>query len=210
MFKKQFVGKLLLSFETEERERVQSNPKAVLPAAFVSFKSRWGAAVCAQTQQSSNPTLWLTEWAPEPSDVYWDNLAIPYVERNIRKLFMAVAFFFLVFFFMVPIAFVQSIANIEGIQKNFPFLKNIIKMKFVKAFIQGVLPGLVLKIFLLLVPMVLMTMSQIEGFTSFSSLERRSAGKYYMFILVNVFLGSIITGTAFQQLHKFLHQSASE
>lgn len=99
-----------------------------MPAAFVSFKSRWSAAVCAQTQQSRNPTLWLTEWAPEPRDVYWDNLAIPYVSLTIRRLIVAVAFFFLTFFFMIPVAFVQSLANIEGLQKKAHFLKAIIDM----------------------------------------------------------------------------------
>lgn len=113
--------------EEAEREKVISDPKAVIPAAFVSFKSRWGAAVCAQTQQSSNPTMWLTEWAPEPRDVYWRNLAIPYVELSLRRLLMAVALFFLVFFFMIPIAIVQSIANIEGIEKVLPFLKPVIE-----------------------------------------------------------------------------------
>ena len=97
-------------------------------AAFVSFKTRWGAAACAQTQQSRNPTTWLTEWAPEPRDIYWDNLAIPYVELAIRKLLMAVALFFLTFFFMIPIALVQSIANIDGIVKVLPFLKSLMKM----------------------------------------------------------------------------------
>ncbi|GAB2257973.1 hypothetical protein Droror1_Dr00014133 [Drosera rotundifolia] len=196
--------------EAAEREKVQSDQKAVLPAAFVSFRSRWGAAVCAQTQQSSDPTIWLTEWAPEPSDVYWDNLAIPYFELSIRRLLMTVAFFFLVFFYMVPIAFVQSLANIDGIQKALPFLRPLIAMKFAKAFIQGVLPGLVLKIFLLLIPLAVMAMSKIEGYTSYSSLERRSASKYYLFVLVNVFLGSIITGTAFQHLQQFAHQSAND
>lgn len=104
-----------------------SDPNAIVPAAFVSFKSRWGAAVCAQTQQSSNPTIWLTEWAPEPRNVYWDNLAIPYVELALKRLLMAVAMFFLTFFFMIPIAFVQSMASIEGIEKVFPFLKSIIE-----------------------------------------------------------------------------------
>lgn len=83
--------------------------------------------MCAQTTQSSNPTIWLTEWAPEPRDVYWDNLAIPYVKLTIRRLLMAVALFFLVFFFMVPISIVQSMANIEGIEKVFPFLKPVIR-----------------------------------------------------------------------------------
>lgn len=114
--------------EKQEREKVVSDPDAIMPAAFVSFRTRWGAAVCAQTQQSSNPILWLTEWASEPRDIYWRNLAIPYVELNVRKLLMAVAFFFLTFFFMIPIAFVQSLANIEGIMKVLPFLKPVLEM----------------------------------------------------------------------------------
>ncbi|XP_031250605.1 CSC1-like protein At4g02900 [Pistacia vera] len=196
--------------ENTERERVMNDPNCINPAAFVSFKSRWGAAVCAQTQQSSNPTIWLTEWAPEPRDIYWKNLSIPFVHLTIRRLLMAVSLFFLTFFFMIPIAFVQSLANIEGIEKVFPFLQPLIETGFVKSIIQGFLPGIALKIFLIVLPYILMTMSQIEGFTSLSSLERRSAGKYYLFILVNVFLGSIITGTAFQQLEAFLNQPPTE
>lgn len=113
--------------EAIETERAIGDPKAIIPAAFVSFKTRWGAAVCAQTQQSSNPTLWLTKWAPEPRDVYWPNLAIPYVEITIRRLIMAIALFFLTFFFMLPIAFVQSLANLEGMQKVAPFLRHLIE-----------------------------------------------------------------------------------
>ncbi|KAH9744872.1 CSC1-like protein [Citrus sinensis] len=111
-----------------ERDKVMSSGKSVIPAAFVSFKTRWGASVCAQTQQTRNPTLWLTDWAPEPRDVYWDNLAIPFVSLTIRRLIIFVAYFFLTFFFMIPIAIVQSLANIEGIEKALPFLKPIIEV----------------------------------------------------------------------------------
>ncbi|KVI09372.1 protein of unknown function DUF221 [Cynara cardunculus var. scolymus] len=156
----------------EERKNVMNNPKAIMPAAFVSFKTRWGAAVCAQTQQARNPTLWLTEWAPEPRDVYWKNLAIPHVSLIIRKVTMGVA-------------------------------------KPIKSFIQGFLPGIALKIFLILLPKILMAMSKFEGFLSKSRLERRSASRYYLFNFVNVFLGSIIAGAAFEQLNTFLNQSAN-
>ncbi|KAK9285862.1 hypothetical protein L1049_025063 [Liquidambar formosana] len=193
-----------------ERDKITNNPKFIMPAAFVSFKTRWGAAVCAQTQQSRNPTIWLTEWAPEPRDVYWDNLAIPFVSLTLRRLVIAVAFFFLTFFFMIPIAFVQSLANIEGIEKAVPFLKPIIELKVIKSFIQGFLPGIALKIFLIFLPTILMQMSKFEGFISLSALERRSASRYYIFQFVNVFLGSIITGSAFQQLNNFIHQSAND
>ncbi|KAK3188447.1 hypothetical protein Dsin_028008 [Dipteronia sinensis] len=193
-----------------ERESVVTDPKAIMPAAFVSFKTRWGAAVCAQTQQSRNPTLWLTEWAPEPRDVFWNNLAIPYVSLAVRRLIMGVSFFFLTFFFMIPIAFVQSLASIEGIEKAAPFLKPIIEVKIIKSIVQGFLPGIALKLFLIFLPSILMIMSKFEGFTSISSLERRSASRYYIFNLVNVFLGSIITGSAFEQLDTFMKQSAND
>ncbi|GKV46420.1 hypothetical protein SLEP1_g53407 [Rubroshorea leprosula] len=195
---------------SQEREKIMGNARSIMPAAFVSFQTRWGAAVCAQTQLSRNPTTWLTEWAPEPRDVCWENLAIPYVSLTIRRLIIAVAFFFLTFFFMIPIVFVQSLANIEAIEKALPFLKPIIEVKFIKSLIQGFLPGIALKIFLIFLPTILMLMSKFEGFISQSALERRSATRYYFFQFINVFLGSIITGTAFQQLNNFIHQSAND
>ncbi|EAY97938.1 hypothetical protein OsI_19855 [Oryza sativa Indica Group] len=196
--------------EDEERHKVITDPNAIMPAAFVSFKSRWGAAVCAQTQQTSNPTLWLTEWAPEPRDVFWPNLAIPFVELSVRRLIMAVALFFLTFFFMIPIAIVQSMANLDDIERMLPFLKPIIERNSLKSIVQGFLPGIALKIFLILLPTFLVMMSKIEGHTSLSGLDRRTASKYYLFLFVNVFLGSVITGTAFQQLNNFIHQSANK
>ncbi|CAL8155585.1 unnamed protein product [Prunus armeniaca] len=195
---------------TLEQQKILKDPKSILPVAFVSFDSRWSAAVCAQTQQSKNPTLWLTNWAPEPRDVYWRNLAIPFVSLSIRKLVITLSVFALVFFYMIPIAFVQSLANLEGLERVAPFLRPVIELKFIKSFLQGFLPGLALKIFLYILPTVLMIMSKIEGHIALSTLERKTAAKYYYFMLVNVFLGSIVTGTAFQQLHAFLHQSPTQ
>ncbi|MCO5547531.1 hypothetical protein L7F22_000981 [Adiantum nelumboides] len=191
----------------KERERVMDDPKAVLPVAFVSFKGRWGAAVAAQTQQTKNPTVWLTEWAPEPSDVYWPNLAIPFVELTVRRLAMAIALFFLVFFFIIPISFVQSLASMDELSKRLPFLKPIVSTPFINSLIQGYLPGLALKIFLLLLPRILMFMSKIEGYTSLSALERRAAGKFFIFLVVTVFFGSIFTGSAYEQLNQILREA---
>ncbi|KAF4401787.1 hypothetical protein G4B88_000835 [Cannabis sativa] len=195
---------------TLERQNIIKDTQSILPVAFVSFKSRWGAAVCAQTQQSKNPTLWLTNWAPEPRDVYWRNLAIPFVSLSIRKLVISISLFALVFFYMIPIAFVQTLANLDGLERVAPFLRPVIELKFIKSFLQGFLPGLALKIFLYILPSVLMIMSKIEGHIALSTLERKSAAKYYYFMLVNVFLGSIVTGTAFQQLDAFLHQPPTQ
>lgn len=111
-----------------EQEKILKDSKSLLPVAFVSFSSRWGAAVCAQTTQSKNPTLWLTNWAPEPRDIYWRNLAIPFVSLSIRRLVISLSVFALVFFYMIPIAFVQSLANLEGLERVAPFLRPVIEL----------------------------------------------------------------------------------
>ncbi|TYH06754.1 hypothetical protein ES288_A08G178600v1 [Gossypium darwinii] len=193
-----------------ERQKVLKDTKSILPVAFVSFKSRWGAAVCAQTQQSKNPTLWLTNWAPEPRDIYWQNLAIPFLSLTIRKLIISLSVFALVFFYMIPITFVQSLANLEGLERVAPFLRPVIELTlyyeniitiiaglellilFDQRIYTSFLPGLALKILLYILPTILMIMSKIEGHIALSTLERRASAKYYYFMLVNVFLGSIV------------------
>ena len=78
--------------------------------------------------------------------------------------------------------------------------------KFINSLIQGYLPGLALKLFLVVVPWILMLMSKVEGFVSLSSLERRAASKYFIFLVISVFFGSILTGSASQQLSKMVHE----
>lgn len=107
-----------------------------------------------------------------------------------------------------------SLACIKPVSFFGPNGKNHLNIKClcskpIKSLIQGFLPGIMLKIFLMLLPRLLMLMSKFEGYFSISRLERRSASRYYLFKIVNVFLGSIITGAAFEQLNTFLHQSAN-
>ncbi|XP_024516363.1 CSC1-like protein At1g62320 isoform X1 [Selaginella moellendorffii] len=193
-----------------EKERIFSDEKAKLPVAFVTFDSRWGAAVCAQTQQTKDPTKWLAEWAPEPRDVYWRNLAIPYMELYFRKIAITAAVVVLILFFMIPVTFVQSLANIEDIERTVKFLRPVIERKFIKSILQGFLPGLALKIFLLILPSVLMILSKVEGHLSLSKLDRMAAAKHFYFMVFNVFFASVFTGSALQQLKLFLHKSPSD
>ncbi|KAF3776288.1 CSC1-like protein [Nymphaea thermarum] len=78
--------------------------KAIMPIAIVSFDLGWGAA------------------APEPCDVYWQNVAIPFVSLSIGKLVIGVYVSALIAFYMIPIAFVQLLSNFDGLEKVAPFL----------------------------------------------------------------------------------------
>lgn len=92
------------------------------PAAFVFFKSRYAALTVAQNLQTSNPMLWVTDLAPEPPDVYWANLCIPYRQLWIRKISIFVASVTFVLVFLIPVTFAQGLTQLDKLERMFPFL----------------------------------------------------------------------------------------
>lgn len=88
-------------------------------AAFIFFKSRYTANVAAELLQSSNPMLWVTNLAPEPHDVCWSNLCIPYRQLWIRKLTIILASVVFMFLFIIPVTFVQSLTQLDRLDRTF-------------------------------------------------------------------------------------------
>jgi hypothetical protein len=101
-----------------------------LPTAFVSFKTRWEAVVTAQTQQSQNPMLWVTEWAPEPRDVDWGNLEIPYEHHFFRGIVAAIGAGLITIFYIPLTTLVLALANLDSLYKFLPhvLLEILLKM----------------------------------------------------------------------------------
>lgn len=99
-----------------------------IPAAFVSFKSRFGAAIALNIQEGVNPIEWITEKAPEPHDVNWSFFTETFIKRWIGKLVAIVACAALTILFFIPVAIVQGLANLEQLKTWFPFLINILRM----------------------------------------------------------------------------------
>lgn len=97
------------------------------PAAFVFFKTRYAAVVASQVLQSSNPMSWVTNLAPEPHDVYWSNLCIPYRQLWFRKIVTLVATIAFMLVFLIPVTFVQGLTQLEQLQETFPFLRGLLK-----------------------------------------------------------------------------------
>lgn len=105
-------------------------------AAFVSFKSRYGAANAIYIRQSDNPTKWQTEHAPNPHDVYWPFFSTSFMERWISKFIVFVASTLLIIVFLLVSAFVQGLTYMEQLETWLPFLRNILEMLvFVHEFI---------------------------------------------------------------------------
>lgn len=70
---------------------------------------------------------WVTERAPEPHDVLWSNLTIPYRQLWLRKIATLLAAIVFMFVFLIPVTFVQGLTQLDKLTKMFPFLKGLLK-----------------------------------------------------------------------------------
>lgn len=173
-------------------------------AAFVSFKSRYGAAVAFHLPQSINPTHWITEQAPEPHDVYWPLFSSSFMQRWISKLVVIVACILLTILFLIPVLLVQGLANLNQLELWFPFLKSILTITVVSQVVTGYLPNLILLLFLKSVPPIMEFLSSIQGYISHSDIDKSACTKVLWFTIWNIFFATIFSGSALSQLNIFL------
>lgn len=173
-------------------------------AAFVSFKSRYGAAIALHMLQANNPTQWLTEQAPEPQDVYWPFFSTTFMGRWISKLTVIGSCVLVTILFLIPVFIVQGLTNLAQLETYFPFLKGILTMSIVSQVITGYLPNLILQLSLKIVPPIMKIISSAQGYISISEIERSACHKVIWFTVWNVFFANVLSASAFSLLFIFL------
>ncbi|XP_061980196.1 CSC1-like protein At3g54510 isoform X2 [Populus nigra] len=174
-----------------------------LPVAFVTFKSRRGAALVSQTQQHSHPLIWITEMAPEPRDVSWRSLEIPFKILPLCKIGVVVAASLLTIFFAVPVTAVQGIAKLEKLKKWFPPAMAMELIPGLSSIITGYLPSAILKGFIYVVPFAMLGMAKLGGSISKSKEEIKACNMAFYFLVGNVFFLSLISGSLLDELGEY-------
>ncbi|KAM1887740.1 hypothetical protein ACFX13_045947 [Malus domestica] len=197
-------GKKLDDLEDNVRMEQSSVAGKEVAAAFVSFKSRLGAAVALHIQQGANPTEWVTEMAPEPQDVHWPFFSASFIKRWISKLVVVVAYTALTILFLIPVVIVQGLTHLEQLETWFPFLKSVLDLTVVSEVITGYLPSLILQLFLSFVPPVMIMLSSMEGYISFSQIQKSACSKMLWFTIWNIFLANTLSGTVLYRFNIFL------
>ncbi|KAF9912451.1 hypothetical protein EC991_010538 [Linnemannia zychae] len=179
---------------------------ATTSIGFVTFEEMRHAQILAQTVNTQETLSCETFMAPEPRDVYWDNLNLPPSELGVRTIVINVIVFFLVFFWAGPVGVFSSFLNLDSLDKIFPGISKIAGMSpILKSLIQGFLPTVGVIIFLAVVPRILLSLCRQQGIQSHSEIARSLYNKYFMFILFNVVLVFTIVGTWAQAVNKVYH-----
>ncbi|KAK1359542.1 putative calcium-dependent channel, 7TM region phosphate [Heracleum sosnowskyi] len=175
-----------------------------VPAAFVSFKSRFGAAIALHIKQGINPTEWNTEEAPEPQDVYWPFFSASFTKIWISKYVAIVACIVFTVLFFGPVLLVQSLTHLDQLETWFPFLKGILSMTFVSQVITGYLPSLILQLFQHYVPPTMILLSSIQGYIGHTHIEKSACYKILWFTIWTVFFANVLSGSILYQANVFL------
>lgn len=197
------INELLPKLEAEQKRTLMDKQQN---AAFVFFNNRQAAVSAGQTIHSQFADHWTVMEAPEPRQILWSNLSKKFFVRELKQYLVYILVFLTIVFYMIPISFISAITTLDNLRKTLPFLKVIVDKKAVKTILQAYLPQLALILFLAFLPKFLMMLSKAEGIVSQSHATRASSGKYFYFIVFNVFLGVTISGSLFNSLKTIIDQ----
>ncbi|KAG9439406.1 hypothetical protein H6P81_019571 [Aristolochia fimbriata] len=191
------IKELIPKLDAEQKKTVSEKQSS---AALVFFNRKQAAISAGQTLHARLVDTWKVTEAPEPRQLLWLNLPITLYQRKIRSIVIYFFVFLMVVFYMIPIGFISAVTTLANLRKLLPFLKAIVDTPAIKTVLEAYLPQIALIVFLALLPAFLMFLSNKEGIPSQSHVVRATSGKYFYFIVFNVFIGVTIGGTLFSSL----------
>jgi calcium permeable stress-gated cation channel len=114
-----------------------------------------------------------------------------------RRLVVFIVTIALIVFWSIPTAFAVSIANVSTLSniKAFQWLEWISSYPILKGFVEGYFPVLVIFIFFQLGLLLLRLLTSYEGHISRTGEDKSALGKFFAFLLINVFLISLLAGS---------------
>ncbi|KAJ9059815.1 phosphate metabolism protein 7 [Entomophthora muscae] len=163
-------------------------------SAFILFNNQIGAHVAAQAVVSNhvlhlNPRYLETD----PSDVLWQNLDYSSFELMVRQYIGTAVAIAIAIFWFVPVGFVSSIAQLDNISEQLPFINDILPPgTSARASAQAMLPPILTNILLFIVPIFFTLISIYQGLPRMSDVQQSLMTKYYFFLLFTVVLASTV------------------
>lgn len=168
-------------------------------SAIVVFATRRAAADASQTNYARVQTSWKASRAAEPLAVNWPSLAIKGATVDVRKLVSFILLMLLTFFWIVPVTFLQGLANLEALVEldAFSWLDFINDLPGpVLGLISGYLPPLIFLIFLALIPIFIRLLVGIQRQHSLGTVDVLQRNFYYNFLVFSSLIFVALSGSA--------------
>ncbi|GBG29680.1 CSC1-like protein At4g02900 [Hondaea fermentalgiana] len=178
---------------------------AFFSSAFVTFRTLKASTVASQTQIDDKSDMRVVP-APEPLDVAWDNLGMTTHERVVRRAVTKTVFYLLVVFWGVLTSVVGASTSTPALARQIPAIKSLLEKYPHLAGYMDMLAPLVLVSLVGVVNPLMSLLARFEGRISESAADKRAMERYFIFLVVQVFLFYSIAGTVFKTLVEILQQ----
>ncbi|MEW5318377.1 MAG: hypothetical protein WDW38_009602 [Sanguina aurantia] len=152
--------------------------------------------------------VWTVQSAPNAYELIWQNLGWPSWRRTTQTNLFLALFWAMTFFYLIPVGAIQALVDVPKLA-TIPGLDKLVDNPAVKQVLEAILPGLVLKVFLAIVPIILAFFMRMSGAVSLAQVDFGVITRYFIFQVIAVFFGSIIASSFFSQLQSWVQAPGS-
>ena len=196
----------LTHFLANYHKRITKN--MVSSTGFVTFKSRRTQANAAQLPVLSGefPRL-KADPAPESRDIIWNNLSASSEHTQFVTFLTSLMYYVGLVFWGIALTFVAAVSNLSKLEPFLPFLRDLDVTS--RAILQGMLPVIVMMIFMLIVQIFMNSVSQyIERQKTFSRIQQKVFKWYFIYQFANVYM-LLLAGSVFRALNDIITNPTS-
>ncbi|KAJ1978537.1 hypothetical protein H4R34_003167 [Dimargaris verticillata] len=178
-----------------------SGSAASSSVGFVTFTNSTSAHIAAQTLTHAKPFACITVLAPEPANVYWNNLTARFHSRVPRTIMVFIAMVALTFFWGIPVAFLSSLLSLETLGEHWEFVKNLAESSPVfQSLFTNTLPSVVMISYFNLLPAIVQKLTEFKGIRVRADMDIFVLSRVFFFQVFNVLLVFTLSGTLWNSL----------
>lgn len=193
------------------RDRIETS--TMTSTAFVVFFSPESAVVATQTLLPSRPGLGYMRVLPSPStrDLVWSNISSRWAAPSMKAFRTMIVFgilFLLVFFWSVPVSLLSSFLSLDSLANAFPNSIGVLVESMpplLKDLIQGLIPSIILSIWMGILPIILYALCMFEGIEAFSWIDLSLFSKLFFYNIWNTLLIFAISGSIWNALDAIIN-----
>ncbi|KAJ8903684.1 hypothetical protein NDN08_004785 [Rhodosorus marinus] len=191
----------------EQEERDPGKMRTTL-SAIVLFKSSVTCSVIQQLTIWKTTSTWRIEPGIDAGAVNWRKLYVSYKSRAPITVIGNITIILITVFWGLVIVAIQALGNLENLANvpAFSFLNGVVDTwsPLLLAFVQGVLPPLILILLLRLIPFTMRQIILRQKIYSLARVECKLRNYFYVFLIFSNFIYVVISGTILQQLDVIL------
>ncbi|CAM9471694.1 unnamed protein product, partial [Ectocarpus sp. 8 AP-2014] len=193
--------------EVADAVKVLTKAGGMSGTGFVTFKCLSGRACAVSTLVTNRPEVFNLTPAPEPRDIVWKNVTNHVIHVQNRNRFVNLGLALGIIFWSVVVSGIQTLSKVETIAQVFPAVEKAAEENaFLTSFLEAYLPVTILLIIINLLYFILKWMAlHLEGYKTYSEVERAVMSRYFFYQLANVFV-TIGAGSIKDAIEKILQQ----